>query len=105
MNGKPEAAIEKEAYWKHLIDEYLASGLKQSNFCFKKQLPYHQFKYWLDRFRGPKTKETLKLTEVKLNSSAFIPIKIRLPCGIEIQIQGNFEIIKEILNFSGLKSC
>ena len=57
----------KKDYWQEQISLYKQSGLRQQEFCIKKGLNYHQFKYWLERIKK------MKQSNDKVSSNAIKP--------------------------------
>jgi hypothetical protein len=81
-------AVEDEAFWKHHIEQYKASGSARADYCRLNKLNYHRFGYWLHKNKGTQLKESLvavKLAAEPLSSQVLL-CTLNLRCGHMLQI-------------------
>ena len=72
---------EKSSYWRKLIALQESTGLSGPRFCQENNLVYHQFTYWVRKFRD----------ESKDESGSFLPVKLKQSGSIQIE-HGKFSI-------------
>ena len=49
---------QKHQLWKERISEYESSGLSVPAWCKEQQIPTHQMRYWLRKFRNAETNDS-----------------------------------------------
>ncbi len=65
----PEAEESQEMYWRRVLQEWQASGLKGREFQRRNNLSQHAFVYWKLKLMG-RTEKGPKLVPVKVGSKA-----------------------------------
>lgn len=108
----------READWKNLIDEWLKSGKKISDFCQEKKIAKSGFYMQRNRFYPDLAKKQL---DPKQQSTLFIPVPLErnvtgdigggltliYPNGCQLRIAGHLDIsaIKILNNLMGIEPC
>lgn len=58
------------AYWQQQVEAWQATGQSQKGFCKAHDLNYHQFGYWIRKFRNQAEQDHCQ------KSSSFIPVTV-----------------------------
>ena len=77
-------------YWKSHIDQWLNSGLTQSEYCRQKELSRDRFAYWKTKFK----KKNLPVEFVQVSHASQIMhrtgLKLNIGAGVQIEIPEGF---------------
>ena len=57
----------KSQHWQNIIDQWLASGLTQKQFCAEQDIKLASLHYWIKKFRQP---------EPEPKTAGFIPLAV-----------------------------
>ncbi len=106
--------VEKEQYWRLVLDEFTASGLSGREFCRREKLSESSFYSWRRELRKrdsthrarPRKQAAPTLIEVVTRStSVSTPIEIETPTGFTIRLdaQMNRETLASVLGMLPLE--
>ena len=103
MASKEESAA-LSSYWQQQIEAWQATGQSQKGFCKAHDLSYHQFGYWIRKFRRQAEQDHSQ------QSSGFVPVTVSthqepdglsltLPNGIRVQgiVNDNLPTVYQLL--------
>lgn len=87
-----------------LVKKWEQSGRSRAEFCREEGIPSWIFQYWLGRYRDQRSTDSDKgFTEIRVNGdkSGSGSIKIKHPCGIEVELsQGTSALyLRELLGW------
>ena len=94
-----------EQQCKERFEDFASSGLSKRAFCRNKDLPYHQFCYWMKKFQNstpvtpsPVQWMTLDVTPAETWSSSPTPIRLRAG-GVTIEVNEGFSeaLLRQVL--------
>ena len=89
---RQSALREKRRFWKAHIEDWKASGLKQSRYCWQHDLTLHQFVYWRKKYDPASKTAPISLVRVDLPAQTFhrpvpSPARLRLIVGGDRRIE------------------
>ncbi len=68
MNAR---GLNYQAYWKQHVDAYRNGSLTKKNYCKAHKLKYHQFGYWLKKFKTGQDLVPIRIKPVIKNTARF----------------------------------
>ena len=96
--SRQAALREKRRFWKAHIEDWKASGLKQSRYCRQHDLKLHQFVYWRKKYDPASKTAPISLVRVDLPAQTFhrplpSPARLRLIVGADrrIEVERDFD--------------
>lgn len=85
--------IKKVTGWKSVVDEWLASGLTQTEFCEQRELKVSQLSYYYRKYH-PTPKSTAKLAKITCSRSDEIVsvggFVLAFPSGVKLSVPSQF---------------
>ena len=89
-NSRKENGESLARYWQSHIDQWLNSGLTQSEYCRQKELSRDRFAYWKTKFK----KKNLPVEFVQVSHVSEVmhkaDLKLNIGTGVQIEIPDGF---------------
>jgi len=93
-----EINAEKEKFWKNHIEQWMATGLSQREYCRQYSLRPNRFTYWKVKFNH--ADQPMELIQVPVSIHSHQPgLKLNIGRGLQIEIPDDFkkETLEQVL--------